>query len=260
MLTPEQLRALYPAPIVQHHGRNILAEYIQHELLDSLFKQDASAYLSFTGGTCIRIMYGSHRFSEDLDFDNFGLSFSEFQDLLEATLADIRAKGFEADYRFVEKGAYHCYVRFPRVLQAHALSALPGEKVLVRVDTMQKEQLRAPTLVTLNAFDIYRQIAVNPPDVVLAQKMIAIRERKREKGRDFYDVSFLYGRTEPNVRYLEALLHESFSDFTQALLLRCRTLDYAKLARDVEPFLMNKDDTKRIETFLPFIEQKLKAV
>ena len=52
----------------------MLVEYLQYELLDSLFKNKAVAALSFIGGTSIRILHDSPRFSEDLDFDNFGLS------------------------------------------------------------------------------------------------------------------------------------------------------------------------------------------
>jgi predicted nucleotidyltransferase component of viral defense system len=65
-----------------------------HELLDSLFKNHAVASLSFIGGTAIRVLHQSYRFSEDLDFDNFGLSFREFEALLKTACRDIEYKSF----------------------------------------------------------------------------------------------------------------------------------------------------------------------
>jgi predicted nucleotidyltransferase component of viral defense system len=82
MLTFEQLQSYYPSHTVVSL-KSILVEYIQHELLDSLFKQEKSQHLSFIGGTALRIVYNGSRFSEDLDFDNFGLSFDEYTDRIE---------------------------------------------------------------------------------------------------------------------------------------------------------------------------------
>ena len=64
----------------------MLVEYLQYELLDSLFKDAAAAELSFIGGTAIRILHDSPRFSEDLDFDNFGLSFARVRVAAEDSL------------------------------------------------------------------------------------------------------------------------------------------------------------------------------
>ena len=110
MLTVEQISGHFPPPMRQRNPRGMLVEYLQYELLDSLFKNSAAAALSFIGGTAIRILHDSHRFSEDLDFDNFGLSFAQFEDLLKTVCRDMEYKGFLIEYRIVEKGAYHCYI------------------------------------------------------------------------------------------------------------------------------------------------------
>ncbi|MGI4871815.1 MAG: nucleotidyl transferase AbiEii/AbiGii toxin family protein [Janthinobacterium lividum] len=36
-------------------------------------RESAGRPLLFPGGTCLRIVHGNQRFSEDLDFDNSGL-------------------------------------------------------------------------------------------------------------------------------------------------------------------------------------------
>jgi hypothetical protein len=122
MLTIEQLSGHFPLALRQRNPRGMLVEYLQYELLDSLFKNPAAAALSFIGGTAIRILHNSHRFSEDLDFDNFGLSFAQFEELLKTACRDMEYKGFLIEYRIVEKGAYHCYIRFPEILHQSASS------------------------------------------------------------------------------------------------------------------------------------------
>jgi len=54
-----------------NNPRVILTEYLQCEVLDSLFEM--SPNLHFIGGTALRLLHNLPRFSEDLDFDNFNL-------------------------------------------------------------------------------------------------------------------------------------------------------------------------------------------
>jgi len=51
--------------------------------------------MAFLGGTALRIVHGSTRFSEDLDFDNFDLSDAEFIELGEIIKHDLEAEGLE---------------------------------------------------------------------------------------------------------------------------------------------------------------------
>lgn len=256
MLTFEQLRKYYSDNPVAS-PKSMLVEYIQHELLDSLFKQEESRYLSFIGGTALRIVYNGSRFSEDLDFDNFGLSFDEFQKLTDAIVADMRLKGFIVEFRTIEKSAYHCYVRFPHILQEARLESDSEEKILVRIDMMEKRKIFTPVTYTLNKFDIYRSILVNPLDILLSQKLITILGRKREKGRDFFDVSYLYGMTQPNFGYIEEVTGMNQQEFVKKLLARCEELDFSFLAKDVEPFLMYPEQSARVIDFKGFIANKL---
>ena len=198
MLTLEEIKKEYNKIIFERSPRSALVEYLQYEMLDSIFKQKGSAKLSFIGGTAIRIVYGGNRFSEDLDFDNFGLSFADFQKVLKISVEDMRNKGFEVEIRFVEKKAYHAYVKFLDLLFENDLSKHIDEKILVRVDAVRKKKIIQPKIFVLDGFSVYKKILVNPMTVILSQKIIAILERKRTKGRDFFDVSFLLSRVSPD--------------------------------------------------------------
>jgi len=257
MLTFEQLKNYYSQDVKQYSPRNFLVEYLQYELLDSIYKQKGSEKLSFIGGTAIRIAYNGGRFSEDLDFDNFGLTYAEFEKLSNSVARDMGFKGFAVEFRTIEKGAYHCYIKFPHILRESGLPSATGEKILVRIDTVRKDKTFEPEICTLNKFDVYRDILVNPASIILAQKLITILERKREKGRDFYDTSYLFGLTQPDFSYIENFFGESKSEFAERFLEKCKSFDFKYLAKDVEPFLIQPDQSRRVLEFEKFIRGEL---
>ena len=252
MLTVEQISVNFPLPLRQRNPRGILVEYLQYELLDSLFKNAAAAKLSFIGGTAIRILHDSPRFSEDLDFDNFGLSFSQFEELLQTACRDMEYKGFLIEYRVVEKGAWHCYIRFPKILQEAGLSLDGERKILIRIDSEAKEKLYDPKKFFLNKFSVYRQILAAPAAILLAQKMLAILYRKREKGRDIFDVSFLTGFGAPDFEYIKKTIGLERVEFLRRFEARLDELDLNSLAQDVEPFLFTPEQLERVVSFKQF--------
>lgn len=257
MLTLEQLKKSYQEEVFRRSPKAALVEYLQYEILDSIFKLPGSENLSFIGGTAIRIVYGSGRFSEDLDFDNFGLSFKDFQLLLGKVVLDMRDKGFDIEFRMVEKDAYHCYIKFPNILFDNQMTGHREEKILVRVDATLKKKFVKTEIFVLNKFDVYRNILVNSPSTILAQKLTAIIQRKKEKGRDFYDVSYLFGLANPDYSFLEKAYGFSKGTLKKDVIKRVQNADMKELAKDVMPFLINPEDTKRVLGFQKFIEQKL---
>lgn len=257
MLTLEQIKKNYSEEVFRKNPKALLVEYLQHELLDSIFKQKNSEKLSFIGGTAVRIIYGSSRFSEDLDFDNLGLSYNDFGEIIEKVITDMKNKGFVLEFRLIKKGAYHCYVKFPKLLFRNNLSDNKDEKILVRIDTVRKNKNFNSETYTLNNFGIYRKISVNPPNIVLSQKLMTILQRKREKGRDFYDVSYLLGLTDPDYVFLKKEFGLNRKELKKKILEKIKKLNMKDLSLDVVPFLINSDDKERILSFKEYIEQKL---
>src|SRR3972149_3006062 len=50
--------------------RIIMKEVLQAYVLDYLYNHLSYRHLNFYGGTCLHVVYGLNRLSEDLDFDN----------------------------------------------------------------------------------------------------------------------------------------------------------------------------------------------
>ena len=98
------------------------------------------------------------------------------------------------------------------------------------------------------------RINVVSPDILLAQKIYAIFKRKRAIGRDFYDTAFLSGKAKPNLEYLKSKFNiKDMVTLKQKLLSKCKGLNFKQLAREVEPFLFNPGDSKKVLYFHDYI-------
>ena len=156
MLDLDQIQSFYPEEI-RPFRTNILREYLQHKILESLFRSRHGAGLSFMGGTCIHLIHGSPRFSEDLDFDNGGISPDEFGELAEAVTRDLQLEGYTVELSTSFKGAFRAFFRFPAILLGKTranmvyLSAKLGvrsaddlkDRLLTRGAELDMEQLAA---------------------------------------------------------------------------------------------------------------------
>ena len=256
MLSLQEIKPYYPENL-QSYERFIIREYLQYKILEIVFETPYQSKLSFLGGTCLRIVYNNNRFSEDLDFDNFKLSMDDFNAITVLVRRELEKLGYDVEMRNVHKGAYHCYIRFPELLYNEGLSDHREEKILIQLDTESHEFYYKPDQPVLNKFDVFTQINVTPADLLLAQKFFAIINRKRNKGRDFYDIIFLLGLGQtPNYNYLKAKIGiEDPNDLRSMVLEKCLELNMEEMAADVKPFLFNPKDDKKILLFPKYMEQ-----
>jgi predicted nucleotidyltransferase component of viral defense system len=256
MLSLQQIRPYYPEQL-KGFDRFIIREYLQYKILEIIFETPLQSKLSFLGGTCLRIVYNNTRFSEDLDFDNFKLSMDDFNAITVIVKQELERLGYDVEIRNVHRGAYHCYIRFPEVLYNEGFSDHKEEKILIQLDTESHEYDYKPDQPVLNKFDVFTQINVTPGDILLAQKFFAVINRKKNKGRDFYDIVFLLGQgILPNYDYLKAKTGIANPDELRSLLLeKCNKLNMEEMAADVKPFLFNPKDEKKILLFPEYIEQ-----
>jgi len=185
--------------------RNILREYLQYKILEILFNSNSSRKLFFIGGTSLRIVHNLNRFSEDLDFDSFSLEKDEFIALSEEIKKNLELEGYNIEIKCVFKGAYRIYVRFLNVLYREGISRRKEERLMIQVDSEPHHYIYRPDRFILNKFDVFTTILTAPPDVLLSMKISALLNRKRTKARDIYDILFLFGKTEPDFRYLSVV-------------------------------------------------------
>ncbi len=258
MLNLEEIKKFYPVSLHQFE-RFILREYLQYKILEIIFESPFASKLAFLGGTCLRIIYANTIYSEDLDFDNFQLSEEDFKGISGIVKSELEKLGYEAEIRNVMKGAYHCYIRIPELLYQQGLSGHREERILIQLDTEAHDFSYQPDKPVLNKFDVFTQIFSTPEELLLAQKFYAIINRKRNKGRDFFDVTFLLSRgIKPNYEYLNLKLNiQSSDDLRKKTLEKCAVLDMHEMAKDVEPFLFEPKGMKKVLLFPELLKQAI---
>jgi predicted nucleotidyltransferase component of viral defense system len=169
----------------QHHttAMNIAREYCQHLLLSSLYRLKAADRVLFKGGTALRIVYGSPRFSEDLDFSGFGTGVPALEELLADALSAMERLGLalELEEAKATSGGYLGIIH-SRFLDYHVeiqmeVSLRPRSAVKPSTSLIASELVPAYTLLHL------------PQDLLVEEKLRALLERG--KPRDFYDVYFM---------------------------------------------------------------------
>lgn len=257
MLDIKQIESFYPEHLLPFK-KNLLREYVQYKILEAIFESSLADKLAFMGGTCIHMVHGSPRFSEDLDFDNPGINQHDFKALSQKVKRTLELQGYTVELKNTYQDAFRAYLRFPGLLHTSGISGHRDEKLLIQIDTEPQEVQYNPDKSILNKFDVFSRINVVPADILAAQKIYCIFNRKRPMGRDFFDVVFLLGKTGINFDYLNRKLSiQNNSELRDRLLARCAQFDFRRLAKDLEPFVYSKKEMNRVLMFVDFIQQEM---
>jgi predicted nucleotidyltransferase len=258
MISLNEIQAFYP-PRLHGFKRFMLREYLQYKILEIIFDSTYHNKLCFMGGTCLRIVHGNTRFSEDLDFDNVTMGIQEFESLSGHIRLELTKQGYDTETKTIAAGAFHCHVKFPGILFSEGLSAYKEEKILIQIDTEPQAFNYEPDSFILNKFDVFTSIKTTPPDLLTAQKLFALLNRKRKKGRDFFDLVFLLKKNRPNYAYLNQKLNiPNASALKERVLEELEKIDLREMSNDVSPFLFEPNDKKTVILFKDIFLQLFK--
>ena len=257
MIELREIKKYYPENL-QSFDNFLLKEYLQFKILEIVFSSTFADKLCFIGGTCLRIIHENQRFSEDLDFDNFNLNFEEFDQLGYEIREQLILQGYDVEIKNFQKGAFHCYVKFPSLLLKSGLSGHKEEKILIQLDSEAQGYNFSPERYFLNKFDIFCTVNAAPTSLLLAQKFYAVLNRKRNKGRDFFDIVFLLGlNTKIDFGFLELKTGiRNGEELKERLIQHCNLIDMQLMAADVQPFLFKANDVRKIQFFSEYIQQQ----
>lgn len=169
---------------------NIVREYFQHLFLSQLYRLEMADNLLFKGGTAFRIIYGSPRFSEDLDFSIFHIEQYKqkkfIEDLFATVLAEIEKTGIKVDLGhkpgittegYYGDATFNIYDYQPISVSIN-ISGRNGREIRGEIDSVANDFIP-----TYNIFHL--------PQELLVDEKIFDALLRRGKARDFYDLYFI---------------------------------------------------------------------
>ncbi len=184
-------------PLLSNETRRvILKEFLQAYALDFIYNHPSYRKLNFYGGTCLHVIYGLNRLSEDIDLDNSpGLDLGNLEnDLLAFFRSSIGYADVTAKTQLGEWGVQRTTLKFP-ILYALGLTSHTNEPLHLKVEVSQHRQIsivrRSPVLLFGRSF-VAAHFSL---ETMMSGKMLACLERNFQKGeeaalkgRDFYDL------------------------------------------------------------------------
>ena len=247
---------------------NALREIFQELALLGLWRAKFFEKAAFYGGTALRILHGTDRFSEDMDFSllhpDAGFDFSPYCAFLEKELL---AWGFPVQVQVKQKtadsaveSAFLKADTMEQFLQVEApervVAGLHRDQILrikVEVDTNPPGGFQTESRYLLQPIP-FAVRAYNLPSL-FAGKMHALLFRqwgRRVKGRDWYDLVWYVAKgISVDLNHLEERMRQTshWSDdevlsdeaLKNLLAARIATLDVDAAKKDIEPFLKRPD-------------------
>lgn len=263
MIDIKQLLPYYPKPLAENVSfhKHILKEYIELLALEHLSQSPFAPKLVFIGGTCLRLVYGIDRFSEDLDFDCKELTPEEFVQMTDALVVHLRNNGLTVEVRDKENTrltAYRRNVYFPGLLFELNLTGHREERFLMKIEAQDQgvDYSSETAIISRNGFLF--PVSVPSKGTLLSMKLSALLARA--KGRDFYDTIFLWQQTEPDYDFLSKRCGIGTPQgLKEALGKKMEETHLSEKQKDFQHLLFSGTAGNKVLLFKDFFEDKLKV-
>jgi len=218
----------------------VYREYLQLSFLKYFYSQKGSEKIYFKGGTALRFLFGSFRFSEDLDFTSL-LRKDDLRILIDKSLYDLNKETEEVTFRKVESIADSFSGRiFQKLLDFNF-------PLTIKLDfSMREKPFTVETSYIETVFPIgpYPQVSHFKIEELMAEKIRAVLIRA--KGRDIFDLWFMLSK---KITIDWGLANKKMSLYN-------KTADSKKLIEKIEA--MPQDDIKDdLTKFLPLSHRDL---
>jgi predicted nucleotidyltransferase component of viral defense system len=161
---------------------NVVREYCQHRYLSIFYRQKGSEAYLFKGGTALKIVFRSPRYSEDLDFTAVKNS-HQFENILQDVLIELEKEGVPTQLieskptsgghlAMIQPAVYDMRFFLKIEISFRELSVEAGERVAVAPDYL-------PGYV----------VQILATSLLISEKLHALLTRK--KPRDFFDLYYI---------------------------------------------------------------------
>ncbi|MBA4370959.1 MAG: hypothetical protein C0418_05200 [Coriobacteriaceae bacterium] len=219
--------------------RHVVREFLQVRLLEAMQHAGATSFLAFHGGTALRLLYQTPRFSEDLDFAYEPADGAFDLAALGAAIAhDLRQEAYDVEVAIKTATVVaKCLVKFRGILHEMGVSPLPDETLLIKleVDTDPPAGAVLATSRVPRGYGPPVRVLHHDEATLLAGKIAAVLTREWVKGRDVYDLVWYATNAawpSPNLDYLDASVRQSGWSGPDVTEANWRTLTWQRLSDD----------------------------
>lgn len=166
---------------------NVLREYLQHLFLAGFYKKPGSENFLFKGGTALKLIFGSPRFSEDLDFSGMKNSYS-YEKILEEVLLDLSFENIRIDLLESKATSGGHLAIFTTQIFGENL------ELINEISFRAKESLDKETVLVASELTPSYTISLLEKKILVKEKLQALITR--QKPRDFFDLYFILRKQE----------------------------------------------------------------
>lgn len=220
MMNKEQIKEL--SKFFQIDGFTILREYLQLMFLSYLYREREAVSIYFKGGTAIRLLFDSPRFSEDLDFST-KLSKSKIKKIIQNLEKSMQKElpGLKIIHLYTGKRGIRFRLKYQSLDFKYPLA--------IRLDfhlIKKSAKIIISPIVTRFPIVIFPMVSHLSNREILEEKISALINRAM--GRDFFDVWYLL---EKGIKVDWKLIDRT------SVLKRIKQVRQKKLQLDLSQFL-----------------------
>ncbi len=166
---------------------SLLREIVQISFLNAFYSEDRAIGTFFKGGTCLRLIYGSSRYSEDLDFTT-DLSENEIKSLLSKVIKTLAYEYKDISLKDLKTLHGHSF-------KIYLKTDVSPQNLTIKLDFSKSENVLDPESDPI--------VSELPVSTVVVVKHLSIKEifsekiravMNREKGRDIYDLWYILSK------------------------------------------------------------------
>lgn len=229
--------------------RGILREYLQVLILKEIYKAPEGKKLFFTGGTYLRLIHQTKRFSEDLDFNAGKMKKDGFEGILEKVQSHLKKEGLETKLAFGHwDNLLVAELIFPQIEQHYGVVSahIRKEGIVIKIEANQPRwKIKTETLVAAGFGNMFPVICTEP-GALFADKIDALI--KKNRARHLFDIIFMLSKKYPiDTRVLKFLAIKDPP--LDAILKRVKAFSAAELKKQAEslrPFLFEESEADLI--------------
>jgi len=230
---------------------HILRECLQLLILKTLYDINAFKEIAFTGGTALRILHNTSRYSEDLDFSVLPGTQVDLEKMNRNLIYKIKSYNLNVDTKVQDRTIKTIEIHFIGILFNLGLSPHLNEKLKIKLEIDSNPPSGSITENHLISNPYLFQVKTYDLPSIFSGKLHAILYRKYIKGRDYYDLLWFLSKKIPlnkqlfkNAAFQTEKRLINPDEWRKFLINHLEYLNFNNIQNDVRPFLKQPEDAK----------------